>query len=166
MPDAAELKPIWNSSAEQWVVRIEHAIFGPLGLGIETQGRHDEPSDAQLTAIVDFLHFRNDIIDHLPMAVKAYADDWQGLESFDFLKEEDFNIDLIRSGGVVPATYDNGRTYVIVHGRSDVDMEHGLACVFFGRREFGITSADNCMSPPASEDYAELEHALAGRGSN
>ena len=67
---------------------------------------------------------------------------------------QDFGIRF--SGGIVLPVDSNGRTYLILHGESEVDIEHGLACVFGPDGRFGVTHADVSFSPLDPDGYDEL----------
>jgi hypothetical protein len=152
--------PKWNPTYDAWIARVANPLFGEISVMLQTGGEHELPSSEQLAILQTLRTINASIRSDIAAAAKKYADSWVGLDQLDYLSEADFDLDLRNSGGVVPATYENGKAYAIVHGRSEIDPEHGLACVFDSAGRFGITHADFCLSPPGPDEYHELENAL------
>ena len=136
------------------MLEIDHPSLGNLNIALRTDGQHDAPSDEQLAAIRRLQSVGDSINTKIANATRHFADNWVGLDQFDYLRDEDFGIRF--SGGIVLPVDSNGRTYLILHGESEVDIEHGLACVFGPDGRFGVTHADVAFSPPDPDGYDEL----------
>jgi hypothetical protein len=133
-------QPQWDPTQDSWTTTVTCPAFGTLEVLIKTLGPSDPPSDRQLAALAVIEGLPKTVRKPIRKSLRRYAKENLDAEEFDDLEPEDFQLEV--SACLIPRLKTAEAVYFFLYGDSEIDFEHGLACLCKGGTVFGVCDTD------------------------
>lgn len=132
--------PQWDETVDAWTVELSTKAFGALEVLIRTDGSSSPPTPRQLSVLSVMANLPKSRLADLPGQMQAYAEEMLMEDELDDLSDSDFEIEF--SMAMIPRLRDAADHYWFVTGHSDIDEEHGIACLFRNQDACRICHSD------------------------
>jgi hypothetical protein len=133
-------QPQWDRSRGAWNAKITCAAYGPIDVLIITEGASVQPNEKQLAVLARIGSLAKLVRKVIRKEVKRYAREVLEEEELDDFEAEDF--DIAFSDALIPRLRDSEADYFFLYGESDIDIEHGLACLCRNEEAFRVCHSD------------------------
>lgn len=150
----------WDSSREAWTTTVECPAYGTIEVVIKTDGEISPPSEKQLAAGALIAELQQSARKTIRKDVKRYAKEYLGEEELEDFESEDFDVDF--DFALIPNLRAAQNVYFFLSGDSDIDMEHGIACLCRNGDAFRVCHTDLMYENYPCDDTATLDGFLQG----
>jgi len=152
--DAAQ----WDETLNAWITQVRTNVFGWIEVMISTDGVTSPPTARQLSTL--------DLVANLPSAsladvttqARVYAEEYMMEDEYEELTDTDFELRF--STCMIPRLRDTPDHYFFLIGNSEIDEEHGIACLFKNHESTRICHTDVAYDNYGWDDTALLEFVL------
>jgi len=150
----------WDSSGEAWTTTVECPAYGAINVVIKTDGEMFPPSEKQLAAVALIAGLRQSARETIRKDVNRYAKEYLGEEELEDFESEDF--DVVFDFALIPNLRAARNAYFFLSGESDIDMEHGIACLCREGDAFRVCHTDLMYENHPCDDTATFDEFLRG----
>lgn len=150
----------WDSSDEAWTTTVECPAYGAIDVVIKTDGEMSPPSEKQLAAVALIAGLQQSARKTIREDVKRYAKEYLGEEELEDFESEDF--DVVFDFALIPNLRAPRNAYFFLSGESDIDMEHGIACLCKDGEVFRVCHTDLMYANYPRDDPATFDELLRG----
>lgn len=150
--------PEWDETQDAWVTRLDTEVFGNIEVMIKTDGEETPPTERQMSTLELISSLPATLLDTIPSDARQYAKGYMMEDEFDEMEEADFQIRF--SACMIPRLRDTAEHYFFLIGESEIDEEHGIACLFKNHESCRVCHTDAAYENYGWEDSVELELVL------
>jgi hypothetical protein len=120
-------QPQWSHAVDAWTTRVACPAYGDIDVQIKTEGESDPPTEKQLAALRAIASLPKAVRKLVRKDVKRYASDNLDEEDLEDLEPEEFDVEF--TAALIPRLRNSPASYFFLFGESEIDVEHGIACL-------------------------------------
>jgi hypothetical protein len=150
--------PQWDESRDAWMTQVRTSAFGWIELMIRTDGSCSPPTDRQLSAVEWIANLPRAATADISRQARSYAEAYMMEDDYEELSDADFEIRF--STCLIPRLRDTTDHYCFMIGASDIDDEHGVACLFKNDESCRVCHTDVAYENYGWDDIGLLDSIL------
>jgi hypothetical protein len=148
---------IWATDDVSWATLISNDVFDDLEIRVVTGGETNPPTERQLQAVAEIEALTKQDLVRIAELARKYAKDNLEPEDLEEMEDEDYEVEIYSA--TIPRLRDATDTFVLFAANSEIDMEHGVACVCKNGKQFAVVDAD-CVYQNYDWDSVDELNAL------
>lgn len=152
------MAPQWDETRDAWVTQVSAKAFGLIGVIIHTDGVSSPPTPRQLSTLELAMNLPSTLLTDVASQARVYAEEYMMEDDYEDLTDTDFSIRF--STCMVPRLRETTDHYFFLIGDSDIDEEHGIACLFKNHDSCRICHTDVAYNNYGWDDTVRLDFVL------
>jgi len=152
------ITPTWDETLDAWTTETDAGALGYIEVLIKTDGSSQPPTTRQLSTLKLISTLPPSLVAEIPSKAREYVEGYMAEDDYEDLAEEDFRIQF--SLAIIPRIRNTDDHFFFLIGHSDIDEEHGVACLFKNHERCGVCHGDHAYENYPWDATHEFEWLL------